>query len=638
MVKALKCRFCEFGKCKIDEDDGDRKRQRTEKPRFFVPPFRPDNMKRHLNDQHSKRYNTYSKLNDDEKRQFFVDIENARPMNVMLQKTAGVVATGSIKGFDYIINKDVVEVIIANLLCDNEEGEDMDDEERDVEEIVENALTAVCNDDRETTHYLASFGNVTQFSLIVSQVSNGSTFRLCANVIQSTKEILDLAELGNICERKVIQAVRVTCAINFNVIRSLLDFIWAYSIAIDGGTKGSVPYLDIRLRFVFGGKLHNIHLVALPMHDSHTGENMFLLVSRFLDALNPNWRSKLLSVASDGASSMLGRFQGIVTRLDNVCLGGFYRIWCGSHQLDLVIQSVFVRMLSGTFVEQTQRVTGYLRRQINLKQRMKTQCPKFVSTRWLSMERLLTWLVKHRLAVEDHMNEKNPTCKPDVSWWIMVHLLKNYTETVNVVARKIQSLTTLVSSQEQLLKDLVVTLKQDGFVKGPTNDIEDHNEGRYIGGLYYADIGDAEEHIENSDLFVLTSMRELKNVDRDAYISIINSVCIMYVATINGITNISIERDHMNRPTHNLPSVLPKELLSTSRANFNELLLRQKERLLISFNEKNIVDIEESFKLFKTKARVDKKFLEVVEKMDDMISFDEGWESIGWEESPLCNF
>ena len=100
-----------------------------------------------------------------------------------------------------------------------------------------------------------------------------------------TKGTTGLGTLGNINIGKVIQTVRYTCAFNMEVIRSVLDHVWAFSIAMDGGTKSSVPYLDVRLRFVLQGKLFNIHLVALPMYESHTGENTFLLISKFLDAL-----------------------------------------------------------------------------------------------------------------------------------------------------------------------------------------------------------------------------------------------------------------------------------------------------------------------------------------------------------------
>ena len=50
---------------------------------------------------------------------------------------------------------------------------------------------------------------------------------------------------------------------------------------------------------------------------------------------------------------MYGRHDGTVTQLDQVCLDGFYRIWCGVHQLDLVVQAIFVQMLNNSFVEKT---------------------------------------------------------------------------------------------------------------------------------------------------------------------------------------------------------------------------------------------------------------------------------------------
>ena len=55
---------------------------------------------------------------------------------------------------------------------------------------------------------------------------------------------------------------------------------------------------------------------------------------------------------------MYGRYQGAVARLDPVCLDGFYRIWCGAYQLDLVVQALLVQMLNNSFVEKPQQVTN----------------------------------------------------------------------------------------------------------------------------------------------------------------------------------------------------------------------------------------------------------------------------------------
>jgi len=111
--------------------------------------------------------------------------------------------------------------------------------------------------------------------------------------------------------------------------------------------------LDVCLHLVLRGKLFNIRLVALPMYESHTVLNTFVLISRFLDALCENWKKKMISDLTDGASNMHGQHQGAVTSLKEVCSDGFYRIWCGARQLDLVVQAILVQMLNKSFIEKT---------------------------------------------------------------------------------------------------------------------------------------------------------------------------------------------------------------------------------------------------------------------------------------------
>ena len=124
--------------------------------------------------------------------------------------------------------------------------------------------------------------------MIVSYISIGISFCQCSKLLLHSKEISGLGALENISVWKVIKVVRYACAFKFEVICNVLDNVWAFSIAMDGGTKAIVPYLDVRLQLVLRGQLFNIHLVALPMYESQTGEIMFLLISKFLDALCEN--------------------------------------------------------------------------------------------------------------------------------------------------------------------------------------------------------------------------------------------------------------------------------------------------------------------------------------------------------------
>ena len=110
------------------------------------------------------------------------------------------------------------------------------------------------------------------------------------------------------------------------MIADVLKSVWAFSIALDGGNKSSTSYLDVRIRFSVNEVMHNIHLVALPMRERHTGQYMFNIVSNFFDVLCDNWKSKLIGITSDGTSSMTGHRSGVVTRLHRVSLPGCYRV------------------------------------------------------------------------------------------------------------------------------------------------------------------------------------------------------------------------------------------------------------------------------------------------------------------------
>jgi len=81
----------------------------------------------------------------------------------------------------------------------------------------------------------------------------------------------------------------------------------------------------------------NFHLLAVPLYEEHTAELMFGALSKFLDALSPEWKKVLVGVSTDGESAMTGRVRGLATRIEVAVRGKkLIRVWCGLHQLDLV--------------------------------------------------------------------------------------------------------------------------------------------------------------------------------------------------------------------------------------------------------------------------------------------------------------
>ena len=85
---------------------------------------------------------------------------------------------------------------------------------------------------------------------------------------------------------------------------------------------------------------------------------------------------------------MTGRLQGVATRFEQVAKPGFFRLWCGLHQLDIVLQHFFLKLMTDTFYGQLTALISYLRRQQNLISEMRTKAPKVADTRWESMSKV----------------------------------------------------------------------------------------------------------------------------------------------------------------------------------------------------------------------------------------------------------
>jgi len=198
-----------------------------------------------------------------------------------------------------------------------------------------------------------------------------------------------LSRIGSLKDTTVAGYARIVLARNLQLISTILDpknrSCWAFSLANDASTHYGKSYFDNRIRVHINGKLHNFHLVAIPMFEQHTGENMFVLVSHVLDVLCPRWRTQMIEVGSDGANAMIGHLQGVVTRIAKESANNkFYRVWCGLYQLDLVLKHAYTELWDNKVVDIMKKFIAHLRQQSGLISAMHATCPQ-LTTRWLAM-------------------------------------------------------------------------------------------------------------------------------------------------------------------------------------------------------------------------------------------------------------
>jgi hypothetical protein len=393
-------------------------------------------------------------------------------------------------------------------------------------------------------------------------------------------------------------------------------------------------------------KLYNFYLIAIPMCDRHTGENMFKLVCTTLDNLAPDWKRRIISVSTDGASSMTGHRQGIASRLERVALPGFYRVWCAIHQLDLVLQKLYSSLCDDSFVGTMTSMTGHLRRQFNLIAQMKSKCLRFVETRWMSMSKVLKWLMANRVPVEQHLATKNVNWAPSAAWWIIAGCLCRVMKLVDIAITKLQGRQLQLAMQRQILAGLCNDLCKLGSVQGPLTDLEmemtlqtDGSDVSFFGSNVPDEVDPNQLHkysvwkekfimtldkalafAENCGSFVMERIQTLLTPTADDEVScnlktgtqVLTGIAFMFVDLVCGIDAIEAERDSANRAagSSNLsstvvpPPAAPWFLRDLSNRDFSILLRQHRQRLQQSKTRVQIDQLEDLFDdLFKQLLR-----------------------------------
>jgi hypothetical protein len=225
-------------------------------------------------------------------------------------------------------------------------------------------------------------------------------------MVQLVRDESGLSVYGGCNDWMASNYTHVACAACLQIISDVLGKVNGYSIALDCSTLHGMSYLDIRTRFTINGVLYNFQSLALPLFARHTGELMFEAFVKFMDALYPQRREALVGMSTDGDRSMTGRIQGLVTPVSEVTSTNLIRVWCGLHQLDIVMQQVFKNALDDKFYSTLTAVIGHLRRQQNLVTTMHSTCSKVSDTRWVSMDSVATRLTSNIIAVLDHFGKK----------------------------------------------------------------------------------------------------------------------------------------------------------------------------------------------------------------------------------------
>jgi hypothetical protein len=572
-VIGLQCRFCiAFGR----EEKVGSKRKAVTTVQGWSHPFRYDNIENHLRNQHSGQWAIYQACeSSSECTSFFNDVL------VMFKNSIKVHFPSSSLGAErqivYDIEKDILDTIVGDMMFNPEDQDDSDADHDADEELAfgsaaeinalhlrhrqvavkakERALSLFkrveSKDDVAIYSYSVTIPKTktTLFRFAMRYVSCETSFRMAFELIGCTYNVLGNPGL-RVCSRdEISNFVRAVCVVNLQRIADLLRRSWAFSLALDSATHQNTSFLDLRFR-IFVPNYHsivNLHGCTLPMFDRHTGDIMSTMVSKFLTVLCPDWTIRLLGLTSDGARNMTRRVAGVVTRLDAAMHSdcSLIRIWCGAHQLDLVMEDIMNNVIKERFFSVMIGFITHLTRQRNLIAEMQTTCPRVIN-RWLSMEKVISWFKIHWPELLAPIESKQPNSAPPRLWWVALLSMHHFTIRAAVIFKSIQGLTTLVLQQQNALDNLITSFIDDVGMIGPltVESIANINPSTHvITGHYAIALSSVREFFVGLVSWVDTLLNEVDESDQNA---LQHDIALVYVTACDQIHEISDYRDRNN--------------------------------------------------------------------------------------------
>lgn len=628
-VISAKCLFCEYvGREAVTvgplPTGGSRKRARTVTVKYYRAPFRVDNMRAHAESQHKEKWLEYKVLCDADKKIFF---DGVTPISNTLR--AHFDGENHIR-FD--VERDIVQVLVGDLLFDPEaEGAAVEKEAalRFFTVLEDSESESDDEDEDEEKDYTVFIKSSRLFHLIVRFVARGASFRMAEGLASDVKEVTQMSCFVGASRERVTHFVRMVCVSNLQIIGHCLRGVYAFGIAFDVGAKGGTNYLDIRARFVHKSALVNVHLLAIPLHDGKRAPALFTAATKMLNVLAPEWKSQLIGVSTDGEPTMTGCITGVATQFARATTNPCVEVWCGLHQVDLVVQAEYLLLFDEEFVSILTTMIGHLRRQFNLIASMGSKCPIFADTRWVSMKRVTFWLCREGVVVRDYLDGKNASCSPPLSWWVLTIAVNAVACEISVVVCRLQGLRTRLQEQESEIKKLVRNLAELGSVDGPLTSAEIASLNPLIHvsrGDYCCSLQSARDFIDDQGSFAMNSMNDLPAGEVDM---VVKSVAGLFCGLLGGLSKIVAVRAASAAPAEEqIGSCVPSSLSTTRPSVFCDLVQRQNGRLTSAgWSQTKIEGIESEHRDFLRAYRDEQGFKSAVDsKALATADYDELWE------------
>ncbi|EEY65122.1 uncharacterized protein PITG_16316 [Phytophthora infestans T30-4] len=671
-VESVMCKFCvAFGK--ESSANATRKRRATANIKYFRQPFRADHYLSHLEINHKHKWAEYEQSSNPEKAKFFAaHIEEATINSLAMaqqqlfkEQTDSVSSAGEVVGTDTpvvqrvgpvrlpasVIEKRLVEEIVGDMFFNASEEE----------EVSKDQAFSVFHC-KEAGMYEIVIKNQRLYDLAIKFVACGASFRLASRMVQCTKEETKMTFYGGCSDNRVAGYVRAVIASNLQKIALMMRSSWAYAIATDATAHQGTSYLDIRVRLWQNRSLHDFHLLTVPALNQHPAPSIMKTLEKFLDVMDDKWRGKLLGTTTNGGANtgrntgVTGSQQGLSARLSTaVNKPGFYLIWCGVHQLELVVKNCVTTFCRKAFYDELVSILAALRQD---QQRYHQEgslslfendsipdvTTAFSSTRGFSekLMQALKWLTEHRQAIMELRQTASAVSVPSASWWVCVAVAHRVMAEIVYFMNKLLSLESgpnKVRGQVQELCKLALIMAD---VVGARRDLWESpdREEACVAGSFQLSFQNAQQFIQNEGgPLAIEVFDTLGGVER---LHVAKSVAHFAVNLIAGVATIAQEGRHYcteDVGVHvNPPIAMPIQVCEMGQEAFLKILSEQEPRLRETYSDEDIMTIQSEYEEFVLAVHREPILIGVLKKHDRHTDVSFAWSCVNGRFRKLQEF
>ncbi|OWZ02501.1 hypothetical protein PHMEG_00025925 [Phytophthora megakarya] len=671
-----------------------KKRKNAAVIKYFDAPFRTDQYVQHMSSQHPTQWSKYRQSPDEIKRRFFpTDLTRPEPGKEKIENEKEVVEAAVAakdspveKHCWFRISKSIVDLIVPLTTLVGVKG--WQPSTFRACELVEPSKTQVEGVEQEKYYQIAIFNRMEMDIAVDSLAAGMSPTQVSSHLAALARRTTVAGGAAPVFPllkaEEVREMARLAVSSSLQMTGELLSQSWCFGLVLrEVTTAPMVGFLDVRVVVYGYGKLCNLHVVALPLFERHTAFTLAQVIENVLDAVFPQWRSRVLGISQDSCITgesditvpacnrifpeqstspsthitadvftLLERSILISTpRIPNRVL---YKTWGACRQVSLILSSFYESVLGGSFLPALRTLTAYIRRTPVLLKEMGPP-PNILAndkgdadistatvdlpmnTEWLAMGRDTQWITDKRVRLRKYFEQQlsegsssississEITAPVDDIWWVVFFVVHWVATRANESFEKLLSPRVSRSQQAHIIMEMSTELIAVFTIQSGQQPEGEEPSYKSRQSKFSTNKSNVHDFLYDQGMFVSNVAARLQPAVLD---TVLENLAICVVNLAESLTDLidSIPESGVDESATQLPLVLPHELAHLSGREFSSLLQCHGGQLNAAYSDEELDTIEREYQALCRAATHDTELKASLEQCNAESPFTKTW-------------